>query len=54
MADIKKKLEIQKEKVEAAVKEKAGKITGDKKMELEGKAKGVAASVKEKIHTIKK
>ena len=35
MADIKKTLEIKKDKVEATVKEKAGKITGDKKMELE-------------------
>ena len=54
MADIKKTLEIKKDKVEATVKEKAGKITGDKKMELEGKAQGVVASVKEKINTIKK
>ena len=54
MGDIKKTLEIKKEKVEGAVKEKAGKLTGDKKLEFEGKAKGVVASVKEKIHTIKK
>lgn len=54
MGDIKKTLEIKKEKVEAAVKEKTGKITGDKKMELEGKAQGVVASVKDKINTMKK
>ncbi len=54
MSGIKKTLEIKKDKVEGAVKEKAGKVTGNKKMELKGKAQGMAASVKEKINTIKK
>lgn len=54
MGDIKRTLGIKKEKVEAAVKVTAGKITGDKKMELQGKVQGVAASVKEKLHTLKK
>jgi len=54
MGDMKKKLTVQKEKMEGAVKEKAGKVTGNKKLELKGKAQGFAASIKEKIPTIKK
>ncbi|MDW7672662.1 MAG: CsbD family protein [Bacillota bacterium] len=54
MGGFRKKLEIQKDKVEGAVKEQAGKATGNKKMELKGKAQKLTASVKAKIPTIKK
>ena len=54
MGGFRKKMEIQKDKVEGTVKEQAGKATGNKKMELKGKAQKLTASVKAKIPTIKK
>ncbi len=54
MADFKKKMEIKKDKAEGAVKEKAGKVTGNKKLQFEGKAQGLAASLKAKLRTLKK
>ena len=54
MGGFKKKLEIRKDKVQGAFREQAGKATGNKKLELKGKVQGLAASLKEKIPTIKK
>lgn len=54
MAGFRKKMEIGKDKVEGAVKEQAGKATGNKKLELKGKAQGLTASLKAKMPTIKK
>jgi uncharacterized protein YjbJ (UPF0337 family) len=54
MGGFRKKLEIRKDKVQGAFREQAGKATGNKKLELKGKVQGLAASLKEKIPTIKK
>lgn len=49
MSDLKKKLSNTKDKVAGEIKEKVGKVTGDKKLELKGKMQSTTADIKKKI-----
>ncbi len=54
MGGFRKRMEIQKDKVEGAVKMQVGKATGNKKLVLEGKAHKLSASLQSKFLAMKK
>ena len=47
-------LKNKKEKAEGVIKEKVGKATGNKKMEIQGKTQGAFADVKSKLNKMRK
>lgn len=44
---------LNKDKIGGKIKEAAGKITGDKKLEVKGKLQSVKGEVKDKAHKVK-